>query len=391
MDTGAWNGQRVAFTGRLATMSRAQAEALVVAAGGVVAPGVTARTTLLVVGMRGWPLMESGRVTRPLADAQRRRAEGGSIRIISEREMRERLGLDPDAGQPRKPLSLEQACRAVGVEPSTLERWEHLGLVRSSDGAYDFRDLVSLRTIAGLVARGVSPVLIRESLDELGEHLPGVDRPLSQLNILMGDSGGLVAEVGETLVGPGGQLELRFDARELEESGDAPVARLGAPRPRTDDEAERLIEVGLEFEESGDVARAEASYRQAIALAPSNAIAAFNLGNVLLARGDLPAAREQFARAASLEPAHARAWFNLAHVTECMGDRAASASHLRRAVTADPEFADAYYNLACALEKLGDRNAAASAWECYARLDPTSEWGAHARRRLGALRGPAWA
>ena len=205
-------GQRVAFTGRFATLTRAQAETLVAVASGRVAPSVSARATMLVVGMRGWPLMDSGRVTKKLADAERLKAAGKPIQIISEAQFRERLGLEAPAEGPGKTLTAAQVCKALGVDGPTLERWERCGLVRSHEGRYDFRDLVSLRTVTGLVARGVSPVVIRKSLDALGGLLPGVDRPLAQLNILVSHSGELVAELEEALLTQSGQLELRFDS-----------------------------------------------------------------------------------------------------------------------------------------------------------------------------------
>src|SRR5262249_37403254 len=150
--------------GRFATLTRAQAETLVTLAAGRPSSGVTARTTMLIVGMRGWPLMNSGRVTTKLSEAERLRAAGGSIRVLSETQFREILGLESPPEIVAKSLTAQQVCTALGVDTRTLQRWEHCGLVRAHDGLYDFRDLVSLRTVTGLVARGVSPVVIRQSL-----------------------------------------------------------------------------------------------------------------------------------------------------------------------------------------------------------------------------------
>ena len=161
-------GQRVAFTGRFATLTRAEAEGLVAKAGGSAVAGVSARATMLVVGMRGWPLIDSGHVTQKLADAERLQASGRPIRILSEVAFREAVGLEAPAEAASKSLSGKQVCRALGIDARVLQRWEHCGLVRSRDGQYDFRDLVSLRTVTGLVARGVSAVVIRKSLDALG-------------------------------------------------------------------------------------------------------------------------------------------------------------------------------------------------------------------------------
>lgn len=374
-------GQRVAFTGRLASLGRGEAHALVERAGGRTAGAVSARVTMLVVGMRGWPLMESGQLTAKLVAAERLRAAGTPVRIVSEIEFKEMLGLAAPSGTGTKSLRAEQVCRALGVEAEALRRWEYCGLVRSQDGRYDFADLVSLRTVTGLVARGVRPVVIRRSLDALRAYLPGVERPLSQLRILVSGSGELVAELEEALLTTTGQLELRFDAPE----------RAGAEAPpalamESASVGASWIEAGLAHERAGDLERAEEAYRKAAALAPGDAVAHFNLGNVLLARGRPEAAAERFEQAAALDPGHPGAWFNLAHAAEALGDPRAALAHLRRAVAADPSYADAYYNLGALAERMGEREGAACAWEAYVRLDPASEWGREARRRLRALR-----
>jgi Tfp pilus assembly protein PilF len=384
-------GQRVVFTGRFASLMRAEAEKVVARAGGRVLPGVSPRATMLVVGMRGWPLMDSGHVTRKLAEAERLRAAGRTIRILSEVTFRELVGLEAPAEAVAKTLSEQQVCKTLGIDARVLQRWEHCGLVRSHDGLYDFRDLVSLRTVTGLVARGVSPVVIRKSLDALGGFLPGVDRPLAQLNILVGDSGELVAELEEALLTQSGQLAFRFETSQ-QPAADAPRP-LSLARADTRDSA-AWIEAGLEHEEAGELEKAEHAYRRAAALAPNDALPQFNLGNVLLAGGRLEAAAERYAQAVALDPSNAQAWFNLAHVQDALKDRPSAMKYLRRAIAADPTYADAHFNLADLAERVGDNATAAAAWDDYLRLDPRSEWSAEARRRLHALRkprGPAWA
>jgi tetratricopeptide (TPR) repeat protein len=382
-------GQRVVFTGRFATFSRAEVEAIVTRAGARTLSAVSPRITMLVVGMRGWPLMDSGHITRKLAAAEKLRSAGHRIRILSEIQLRELLGLEAPALDTAKSLSEQQVCSALGIESKTLQRWEHCGLVRSCDGRYDFRDLVSLRTVTGLVARGVSPVVIRTSLDALGGLLPDIERPLAQLNILVSESGELVAELEEALLTPSGQLEIRFDAP-TQAHEEAP-RQLSLVRADTRDSA-AWIDAGLEHEEAGDLEKAEHAYRRAAALAPSDALPQFNLGNVLLAGGRLEGAAERFAQAVALDPSHAQAWFNLAHVQEALKDRSSAMKFLRRAIAADPTYADAHFNLADLAERMGDPQTAALAWDDYLRLDPVSEWSAEARRRLQALRkAGSWA
>lgn len=382
-------GQCVAFTGRFATLSRERAAALVQTAGGRVANDVTPVTTMLVVGGRAWPLLESGRVTRKLADADRLRTCGQRIDICSEDEFRERVGLDPVQPERLKSLPLDQVAATVQLSPDTIVRWTRLGLIRDRDGLYDFQDLVSLRTIAHLVAKGVGSTRIRASLESLARLIPGVERPLSQLTLLVTDSGELAAEIEEAILTSSGQLEMNFEPRS---DGSTRSHSIATPTPGQErSDIEHLIDDGVMHESQGELERAEALFRRAVELAPLDATAHFNLGNVLLAEGRFDAACERFEQAVSLDGTHARAWFNLAHAQEALGREARALESLRRAVATDEEYADAYYNLADLAQRLGERGLAENSWRAYLRLDPSSEWAEEARRRLRDLRGPAWA
>lgn len=380
-------GELVAFTGRLATLTRRGAARAVERAGGRVSPALSRRCTVLVVGARGLPLLETGALPRSLVRAEALVKAGARLRILTERTFRELIGLDPAPATEEKSLEAAQVAAALGVEPAALERWEHLGLVRSSGGRYDFRDLVTLRTVTDLVARGVPPLTIQRSLEGLTGLIQGVDRPLAQLRILVNDAGRLVAELEDALLAPGGQLELRFDRPRL--AADPETLALAPAEDERD--AAGWIAAGLAHEEAGDLPQAERAYRRAIRLDPSDPVAQLNLGNVLLARGRVDAAAERFAQAAALDPDSARAWYNLAYAQDELGRRRAALQSLRRAVRADPSFADAHYNLAELCERMNEREEAAREWAAYLRLDPAGPWADHARARLAVLRSPAWA
>jgi tetratricopeptide (TPR) repeat protein len=377
-------GERVVFTGRLASLDRDQAGQIVAGAGGQVATAVGPRTTMVVVGMKGWPLLESGRVSKSLGAAESMRERGHPVKIVSEQDFREMAGLDPAPARVEKSLDAAQVARALGIDRKALDRWAQLGLVRPHDGRYDFQDLVSLKTVTDLVARGVSPIVIRQSLEGLARVVPGAERPLAQLRILVSDSGGLVAELEDALLTPGGQLELRFDRRPAAGSEPADLSMRAPARGATE-----WAEVAMTEENRGNLPEAERAYRRAIARDPGNATLQLNLGNVLLARGRAQAAAERFAQAAALDPSNARAWYNLAYAQDETGRRRAAAVSLRRALRADPSFADAYYNLAELSERLGRAEEAQRCWREYLRLDPGSESAAEARRRLSA-RSATW-
>src|SRR5690242_396414 len=77
----------VAFTGRLACMTRAEAFELVRQRGGTPSEAVTKRTQVLIVGELGWPLLDDGRPSNKLS-----RATTLGIPIGSERRFREWVG-----------------------------------------------------------------------------------------------------------------------------------------------------------------------------------------------------------------------------------------------------------------------------------------------------------
>ena len=77
----------VAFTGRLACMTRAKAFEVVRQHRGTPSRAVTRQTNVLVVGELGWPLMDDGRPSNKLS-----RASTYRIPVVSERRFLEWIG-----------------------------------------------------------------------------------------------------------------------------------------------------------------------------------------------------------------------------------------------------------------------------------------------------------
>ena len=375
---------RVAFTGRLASMTRRDAQRAVRRAGGQLASSVSRHTTHLVVGARGWPIRPDGRVTRSLERAEALRRREIPVRIISEDEFLTLLWGErvEDRPAPEGPKSypLGEVAALVGVEPHTIERWEHLGLVRSHEDQYDFRDIVSLQSIASLVRSGASPDAIRAALQALSSVLPGVDRPLAQLKIVVAASGELLAQIGESLIDPQGQQRLDFEG--VAEIAEVKTGSLSSSATAMPDAPGDCFEHALALEEEERYEAAAALYRRAIALSPGWAEAHFNLANVLRMLERDEGAEEIYLLAVAMDPSNELAWYNLADVQEEEGRLDAAVESLHAAIRACPTFADAHFNLASCLEQLGDRDGAKRHWGSYLKLDPESEWATIARDHL---------
>lgn len=375
--------RRVSFTGRLGTITRADATALIEAAGGRVVADVSRRTTLLVVGTGGWPFLRDGSVSRKLLRAEALVEAGEPLRIISETELLERLGRAAEGEDDRAAGGYPRsaACRMLGVSETMVQRWEALGLIRTRDDQLDFRDLVSLQTIARLIADGVDPATIGASVRRLARVLP-VERPLAQLS-LVADNGELRAEVAGAMVAPDGQLHFDFSAAVEHHHGsvtdDDVAAPLATAQPTS---ADGWFDRGILCEDAGDLEGARDAYRRALARGGRYPDAHFNLGNVLRALGSVEAAEAHFLMAATQDPERADAWYNLADVQEELGRFSEAIESLRSAIAAAPTYADAHWNLAACCEEAGRGDEAREHWRAYLLLDGRSEWAAEARRRL---------
>ena len=110
----------VAFTGRLASMRRADAFALVRTQGGTPREGVTKHTGVLIVGELGWPLLD-GRPSNSLA-----RANSYRVLIASERQFLQWLGKSAPEEQAKTYTADKLASLSSGGAPScwAARRWD---------------------------------------------------------------------------------------------------------------------------------------------------------------------------------------------------------------------------------------------------------------------------
>ena len=139
----------VAFTGRLACMTRAEAFEVVRQHGGTPSQAVTKRTKLLIVGELGWPLLDDGRPSNKLS-----RATAYGVPVVSERRFLEWIGKAvPDSVH--KTYSADQLAALSKLSSDKIQELAQFGLLDERGGRFGFRDLASARQIAKLLADGV--------------------------------------------------------------------------------------------------------------------------------------------------------------------------------------------------------------------------------------------
>lgn len=110
--------------------------------------------------------------------------------------------------------------------------------------------------------------------------------------------------------------------------------------------------------------------REALAVAPDDALIHTNLGSALRANGDPESAVGMFERATSLDPSLAAAWFNLGKILKAQARLDEALPALQRALELSPRHVPARVQLGDSLKALGRIEEAARAFREAIRLNP---------------------
>jgi tetratricopeptide (TPR) repeat protein len=344
----------VAFTGRLACMSRAEAFGVVRQYGGTASPEVTKRTKVLVVGELGWPLLDDGRPSNKLS-----RATEYGIPVVSERRFLEWIGKAvPDSVQ--KTYSADQLASLSKMSIGMIRELAQLSLLDERDGRFGFRDLASARQIAKLLNDGVRLSEVIRAVSEIRKWLP--EAGLAAVRLHAGALSDVQVEQSGGRTNKYGQFVFAVDD-----------AR---------DDPDDLFDRAHAAEQMGDFDEAERLYRLLMKSDPTDASAPFNLGNMLRAAGRIVEAEAALRTATRANPAFAEAWYNLADLLDDQGRSEAAIECLRKALVVAPDHIDAMFNLALLLQRKGSYAEAADYWRQYLVSDHASEWAVRARLSL---------
>jgi tetratricopeptide (TPR) repeat protein len=386
-----FQGVEIAIAGRLASLSRAEAIAHIRRAGGrcVRAPGPA--TTLLIVGQAQWPLARNGTPSRSLRRAGRLREGGQSIRIVSELDFLESLGLKRQLEDLNRLYTTVQMARLLELPASRIRSWTRRGLIHPAKvekrlSWFDFKEVRSAQALRRLVEAGVPIARIRKSLQQIASWLPDARGLLVQLESLQPEEMLSIRLPGGKVAAPNGQMLLSFRqgeaARPTPFPGSSPAVIDIKDRQG---EAEAWFETGLEAEDQGRLADAAAAYGKSLEAGGPQPETLFNLGNVHYQAGRYVESAESFLKALELDPEYVECWNNLGNALSQLGKTSEAVKTYRRALQIEPRYPEAHSNLADALQQLGRTEEARRHWEAYFKEDPHSPWALEIRRRLGIL------
>lgn len=387
-------GERVAFTGTLASMTHRQAMELVERHGGIATQNVGQLTSILVVGEEGWPLEPDGLPSVKLEHARQLCDKGEPIHIVTESEWLKLLGIEPPerrSSQLHTPAMLSQL---LGVSVNDIRRWERAGLISPVKKVYrlpyfDFDEVATARRLCELVSSGVRTDQIAASLERLGTLMPNVIRPLEQLEVLAKGIDGLVFRDQSGLIETSGQRLFDFDPPtndERSEDGPATIPIHTAPEELDQDRqkwsADDWFREGCRLLESDDIAAAIEALRLTVVNDPLNPNFHFHLADALYRHRKAEAAIERYHVAVELDHNFIEAWTQLGCVLAETGDAVGAKTAFQIALDVHPDYADAHFHLAGVLEQLDQTEDAAEHWQKYLEFDRRGPWAEIARERL---------
>lgn len=121
---------------------------------------------------------------------------------------------------------------------------------------------------------------------------------------------------------------------------------------------------------SGDLTRAEQSFRQALELQPSMRGCHFYLGNIAVKNEDYPLAVTEFEQELALSPESDSVLLNLGSARAKAGDSDGALAAFQQAVEVNPDKSEAYMQMASLYEERGDKAKAEEMYERVVSLDP---------------------
>ena len=334
--------QVVVFTGKLSSLGRKEAQALVIKLGGSAAEEVTAKTTMVIVGAEGFPTAEKSQKLR--------KAEDLNIRVLSESEFCRMAGLQP-------PEDLKQQYYAQrdllgmygGLREDHLRYLQKWGLIRpvlrtNSDTYYAFQDLLVIRQVSSELEGAPFRAIVRS---------------------LQSARSGQLA------------FDFRIDAEP------ARIIKLRRPKPKeTGVQIQPAATLAEEYFLKGSALDADESrhhaaatwYRKALEIDPYLVPALINLANIHYGKDELAEAQALYERAIGLDPDFFEAHFNLGNIYHDLGRFQEAATCYRTALGLNAQYADAHFYLAITLEKIGHSVEAKPHWRAYQQLSPDGEW-----------------
>ncbi|QDU79736.1 DNA polymerase III subunit epsilon [Polystyrenella longa] len=385
-------GERIAFTGTLASMTHQQAFEMTEQQGGTATQHLGRQNTMLVVGEEGWPLEEDGQPSVKIQEAADLLHIGHPLRILQESEWLQLIELQEPDQESHKLYTPAMLHKALDVSVNQIRAWERRGLIKAVKKVYrlpyfDFQQVAGVRRLLLLLNSGISPTQIESGLRKLESIFPNVDRPLAQLELLVHDHHLLLRDGIGLLEPASGQRFFEFNPSDEDSATEDDESTITFPTESdqdkfSSDNPDVLFQESCRALDSNQLDQALWGFRQAIQLVPTKAEFHFHLAETLYRQNNLAGAIERYHTTVEHDPYYLEAWTQLGCLYAEQNRHPEATRYFQAALALHPDYPDAIYHLAEVLQQLGRHSEAASHWQTYLHLDSRGPWAENARQSL---------
>jgi len=394
------SGRRVMLVGKLASMSRRDAERLIREGGGRLVDRAGEPVDLIVASDEAADAKRLATDRDLFDDDLRARIASGAVEVLHESDLWVRLGLVESGPGIERLYTPAMLAELVRVPIAAIRQWHLRGALRAKCEVrrlayFDFEEVRVARKLAELLHAGCSLSAVNRRLETLSRMLADSVRPLADPAVVV-EGRRLFIRRSEGLAEPTGQLLIDFDvAKTGTAENAAPMAipfvaqdalrHSSADRDRSSHPkvAEDLRALAAELEGNGQLQQALEVYRAILFSAESTPDDHFALAELLYLGNDLSAARERYYVAIELDEDFVEARSNLGCVLAEQGETGLAEAAFRGALEYHPDYADAHYHLARLLDRQQRSAEASRHWQLFMNLAPASPWADEARERLG--------
>lgn len=387
-------GERIAFVGRLAGMTRREASVLVTTHGAELVSDRSQPATLVVIGDSQPDLDRALQSDKSTPQQLAEDVAAGRATLLRESELWKRIGLVDEEQGVQRLYTPAMLAELLDVPTTAVRRWHRSGVLVACRNVrrlpyFDFTEVAVARHLAELFRSGCSLRVIDRKLAELARVMPDVARPLADAAVVV-EGRRLFLRRGDDLTELGGQVLIDFD--KPTEAVDEENLLLSIGRPEAAAETvsegqglsilEQLRQAALDWEDQGELQQAAEAYRTLLVAGGPAAEVNFALADLLYRMGDLSAARERYYAAVELDEEYVEARANLGCVLAENNELELAVAAFQGALAFHPDYADVHYHLANSFDRLNQHEEAESHWYTFLALAPESPWADTARSRL---------